>query len=126
MRRKFHFYETYGVKEYIVLDPEKERESFQVWEREGDHLIEVNGCYWRSTLLGIEIRKTDHGVKVYRPDGSPFIIAQEEKERGDREKELRERALEKMQKMEEELNILRAKLKDEDSHVEFNQSFGCF
>jgi len=70
--RKFQFYEKFGVEEYYVYDPE--RRTAAGWRREGDLLVEIdklNG--WTSPRLGIRFELTAAGLKLYRPDGSPFL-----------------------------------------------------
>ncbi len=120
MRRKLQFYETYGVKEYLVIDPEKGKESFLVWERRGDRLVFIPGYYWRSSLLEIEIRKTDDRINVYHPNGSPFKTAEEidkeliaERERAEAEKLSAEEERKRSIQLEEEIKRLKATLRDE-------------
>jgi len=68
MSRKLEFYNTYGVDEYYIYDPE----SFQLdgWLRQDGNLSklwQMDG--WVSPRLGIRF-ETSHGELVfYRPDG---------------------------------------------------------
>ena len=72
MRRKFEFYDTYGVEEYYVFDPEKI--ILKGWIRLGSELApieEMDG--WVSPRLKIrfEIKKDD--LHIVRPDGREFL-----------------------------------------------------
>ncbi len=72
-KRKFKFYEQYGVKEYYEYDPD--REQFKGWIREGDRLESINfqGSFV-SPLLKIRFELPLLGpLVIYRPDGRPFM-----------------------------------------------------
>ena len=90
-QRKFSFYQTYGIEELYVYDPD--HETLQGWLRDSNGLQEVermNGFI--SPRLGIRFQ---HGetLHVFHANGEPFqtvseIVARadEEKARADNEK----------------------------------------
>ncbi len=72
MDRKLEFYDTYGVDEYYLYDPE----SFQLdgWVRQNEHLTKVwqmDG--WVSPRLGIKFATGLGEPVIYRPDGQRFL-----------------------------------------------------
>jgi Uma2 family endonuclease len=77
MKRKFEFYQRYGVEEYYVYDPDNG--SLQGYVREGDELVEqlpMQG--WISPRMGVKFQLYGNELALYRPDGSPFRTAAEE------------------------------------------------
>jgi Uma2 family endonuclease len=69
---KFAFYETYGVEEYYVYDPEFN--TLEGWLRTEGTLRPIpvmNG--WISPRLGIRFEQVDDQFRLYRPDGRPFV-----------------------------------------------------
>lgn len=72
MIQKLKFYERYGVEEYYIYDPDDyELTGFQ---RVGDELVfidEMDG--WRSPRLGITFDRSEGELRIYRPDGRPFL-----------------------------------------------------
>ncbi|BAT55490.1 hypothetical protein NOS3756_44770 [Nostoc sp. NIES-3756] len=71
MDRKLEFYDTYGVDEYYLYDPE----SFQLdgWVRQNEHLTklwQMDG--WVSPHLGIKFATGTGEPIIYRPDGQRF------------------------------------------------------
>ena len=76
MERKHEFYERYGVSEYYLIDPQ--RGDTKGWVRQGDQLHaidELNG--WVSPLLGVRFAVTGEGVRLFYPDGRPFLTFEE-------------------------------------------------
>jgi len=72
MRDKLEFYDTYGVEEYYVYDPERNRLS--LWLRQGDSLKSIahlNG--WTSPRLGIRLALRPHTLEIFDPSGRPFL-----------------------------------------------------
>ncbi|MCU0444310.1 MAG: Uma2 family endonuclease [Microscillaceae bacterium] len=71
MRQKFAFYEQYGVQEYYLYDPDKNR--LEGWAREAGGLLSIdqmNG--WSSPLLGIKFELSPKKLKIYDPQGNRF------------------------------------------------------
>lgn len=110
MTRKFHFYETYGLEEYYVFDPQKV-ELFG-WVRENDQLKPPvpNMQGWLSPRLGTRFELTETDLLIIRPDGQPFVTFVEnaelrakaererERERQEKERERQEKDRERQEK----------------------------
>jgi hypothetical protein len=76
MARKHEFYERYGVSEYYLIDPQQGDATG--WVRQGEQLHaidELNG--WVSPLLGVRFAVTEDGVRLFYPDGRPFLTFEE-------------------------------------------------
>jgi Uma2 family endonuclease len=103
MRRKYLLYESYGVEEYYLYNPDS-----NVWEgsrRDGDKFVDIaNMGEWVSPRLGIRFDVDAPEMRVLRPDGKPFLTYRELAAEGQREAEARHRA-------EEENALLKAKLR---------------
>lgn len=72
MNRKLLFYHRYGVEEYYLYDPNKNR--LTGWLRDEnwlDTIEDMNG--WVSPRLGIRFELASDTLLLYRPDGQPFI-----------------------------------------------------
>jgi Uma2 family endonuclease len=72
MERKLEFYDTYGVEEYYLYEPD----GFQLegWLRQGQHLTkqwEMDG--WVSPRLNIRFETSQGELNIYRPDGQRFL-----------------------------------------------------
>lgn len=83
MDRKLEFYDTYGVEEYYLYDPQ----SFQLdgWLRQGEHLTklwQMDG--WLSPRLGIRFETRQGELVIYRPDGQRFLNSVELEQRAQR------------------------------------------
>jgi len=114
MRKKFNFYQKYGVEEYYLYDPFSN--DLEIYVRAGELLIPVpaDECRdWTSPLLGIRLEWTPDTLTLFRPDGKRFLnyvelskfgdtvekLAEEQKQRAEEE---RQRAEEERQRAEEE------------------------
>ena len=80
MQSKFEFYETYGVQEYYIYDPDNIK--LEGYCRQNNVLVaidEMNG--WVSPRLSIRfvLNKTD--LEIYQPDGRKFLTTLELEER---------------------------------------------
>jgi len=72
MLRKLGFYNTHGVEEYYVYDPD--RIKLEGYIRRGGQLEQIspmNG--WRSPRLGIRFNMDGEELVIETPDGSPFL-----------------------------------------------------
>lgn len=75
MEKKRRFYQRFGVKEYYVYDPD--REKLEGWLRQGDLLISVDDMQgFVSPRLGIKFELTDT-LHLYYPHGAPFLRFEE-------------------------------------------------
>lgn len=105
MVRKFRFYELHGVEEYYTYDPDFG--DLAGWRRVGDKLQEIPNMHgWVSLRLGVRF-ELEHGeLKIYGPDGQPFVsylelIEQRERERQEKERAHQERERERQEKEKE-------------------------
>ncbi len=83
MERKLEFYDTYGIEEYYLYDPE----SFQLdgWLRQNNHLNklwQMDG--WVSPRLGIRFETGQGELVIYRLDGQRFLNSLELNQRAER------------------------------------------
>ena len=103
MAEKFRFYETYGVEEYYLYDPDNE--ELAGWRRVGDALSPIENVEgWTSPLLGVRFDMSTGTLKLHGPDGRVFQTYLEAVERAEaeaqraveehRRAEIRERQLE--------------------------------
>ncbi|AFZ20602.1 Uma2 family endonuclease [Allocoleopsis franciscana] len=95
MERKLLFYERYGVEEYYIYDPDRNR--LRGWLRTEDGLdIIPQMADWLSPRLGIRFTWSQENLEFYRPDGECFLtyveIAQRFEEERQRAEEERQRA----------------------------------
>ncbi len=102
MLRKREFYMRHGVQEYYVYDPDSN--IFLIYTREGELLQENLGLLeWHSPLLDVRFELEEDTLKVYDPQGKPFLTYVErfeaEKAAQEREKAAQEE-LKKAQKEE--------------------------
>jgi hypothetical protein len=76
MARKFEFYDQYGVEEYYLIDPE--RGDASGWVRRAGRLAviaDMNG--WVSPVLGVRFTVEGGEVRLFYPDGRPFLTFEE-------------------------------------------------
>ena len=76
MTRKALFYRDYGVEEYYLYDPDGNEVSGWVWgSREGSGeasaIATMQG--WVSPRLGIRFELGEEELKIYDPQGNPFL-----------------------------------------------------
>jgi Uma2 family endonuclease len=72
MARKLQFYERFGVQEYYIYDPYRNRLSG--YRRQDEVLTpipELNG--WTSPRLGVRFELAGDDFRIIRPDGEPFL-----------------------------------------------------
>lgn len=109
MERKLLFYNTYGVKEYYLYDPDRNRLSG--WCRSADDLLEgiedLSG--WISPRLGIRF-ELGEALRLYRPDGAPFFSFAEINQRLDQERQRAAQAEERAEQAEQRADEMGALL----------------
>jgi Uma2 family endonuclease len=83
MERKLEFYDRYGVDEYYIYDPD-EIELFGRRRIGGDlkRIPSVNN--WTSPILQIRFDMSGRELKIFGPDGRPFLTYQEIASENDR------------------------------------------
>jgi Uma2 family endonuclease len=99
MAQKLEFYDTYGVEEYYLYDPE--RNDLSGWERRGGRLrlvTPIDG--WDSPRLGIRFLLGREELHILRP-GSPFLTFVELERRAEAAEERAEAAEERAEAAEE-------------------------
>lgn len=74
MNRKLVFYNTYGVQEYYVYDPDTP-DFYGYYRKNSQALapIEENMQGFKSPILNIVFEMEAGELKIYRPDGYPFL-----------------------------------------------------
>ena len=88
MLKKQAFYDTYGVEEYYIYDPDRHDLSILVRSERGDlHLIAESVDDWVSPRLGIRFQMGEDTLTLWRPDGQPFSTLMEEIQRTAQERE---------------------------------------
>jgi Uma2 family endonuclease len=72
MINKFRFYERYGVEEYYLYDPDDP--ELGAWRRVGQSLEQISDLpSWRSPRLGIRFDLSQGELRIFGPDGRPFM-----------------------------------------------------
>jgi Uma2 family endonuclease len=80
IQEKRDFYDTHGVEEFYVYDPERFRLSG--WIRDSGTLLPIaNMEGWISPRLSIRFTKIHGSLEIYRPDGRRFLTSLELEER---------------------------------------------
>ena len=98
MADKFRFYETHGVQEYYVYDPDNEK--LAGWRRERERLTAIeNVGDWTSPLLGVRFDMSSGSLRLSGPDGRVFQTYVETVEWAEDE---RRRAVEEHRRAEDE------------------------
>jgi Uma2 family endonuclease len=83
MNRKFAFYDKYGVEEYYVLDPQRNRAEGYVRGPDGlTDVADLNGFV--SPRLGVRFAITSEEIDLFGPDGKRFLTFVELGERAAR------------------------------------------
>jgi len=78
MLEKLEFYDTYGVEEYYMYNPDPEYNDLAGFQRLGERLRsidEMNG--WVSPRLGIRFDTSGEALRIFCPDNEPFRTHQE-------------------------------------------------
>jgi Uma2 family endonuclease len=76
MKKKFTFYQTYGVEEYYLYDPKKN--NLQGWLSTNNILKPIQNIdNWVSPRLQIKFALTDTTLSIYYPDGRKFLTPTE-------------------------------------------------
>jgi Uma2 family endonuclease len=76
IQAKRDFYDTHGVEEFYVYDPDRLRLSG--WFRESQGLLPIATMEgWVSPRLSIRFTKIHGNLEIYRPDGRRFLTSLE-------------------------------------------------
>ena len=85
MAKKFRFYQTYGVEEYYIYDPDDW--VLEGWQRRGRKLVAMPMSQWVSPRLQIRFEWQPGQELVLRyPDGRPFLSSLELFQQGEQER----------------------------------------
>jgi Uma2 family endonuclease len=109
MIRKLKFYERYGVEEYYIYDPDDNELSG--CQRAGDELVtieDMNG--WTSPRLGIRFDCSGSDLRIFGPDGRPFLTFTGLDEQRKRLADERDRIADERDRIAQERDLLKAKL----------------
>lgn len=118
LSRKFGFYERYGVEEYYIYNPDPPHLELSGFLRHQGQLQEIermNGHV--SPRLGVRFEVGDEALRIFRPDGSPFLTLQEladdrraahrraeqERQRAEQERQRAEQALRELDELRQQL-----------------------
>jgi Uma2 family endonuclease len=86
MDRKLLFYDRYGVEEYYIYDPDRNR--LRGWLRGEDGLDVIpQMADWVSPRLGIRFALSEESWEFYRPDGERFLSYVEISQRFEEERQ---------------------------------------
>lgn len=104
--KKYQFYDFYGVEEYYVYDPDEN--ELIGWLRSNNTLKYIEEMLgWMSPRLGIRFELTPETLRIYRPDGEPFLSFVELSQLRDQERQRADQALSELA-MERQRNELMA------------------
>jgi hypothetical protein len=82
MRRKWQFYQRFGVEEYYLYDPDAN--YLQGWWRRGGQLEMIPAIdNWQSPLLQIRFQLESPQLAIFYPDGSRFLTTLEIKQKAE-------------------------------------------
>jgi Uma2 family endonuclease len=94
MGDKLDFYDRYGVEEYYLYDPDRNR--LAVYRRQGEVLRRVYPVEnFMSPRLKVRFRLTAPEMTVFRPDGRPFVMFDQLEAERVRVEEARRQAVER-------------------------------
>jgi len=97
LRRKFEFYQRYGVEEYYVYNPDGE--WLEGWRRVGDVLQEIPQMQgFVSPRLGVRFELVEGKLQLFGPDNRPFATYVELTEQRDRERQRADRLAEELRR----------------------------
>lgn len=100
MVKKQSFYDTYGVEEYYVYDPD--RNDLSIWLRSDQGSLQPvfeNMAHWVSPRLGVRFQLTEETLILFRPDGLPFSTLLAELQRAE---QAEQRAIEAEKQLDQE------------------------
>jgi hypothetical protein len=121
MDRKLLFYNTYGVEEYYLYEPDRNR--LDGWNRSADGLLDrIKSMFgWVSPRLGIRFELGEE-LQLYRPDGTPFFsfaeinqLLAQERQRAAQERQRAEQSEQRLTELEALLQRYRDRFGELDS-----------
>ncbi len=112
MNKKLAFYNRYGVREYYIYDPDNGDFYGFLRDENALRIIEENMQGFKSPLLGITFELEGKELKVYHPDGKPFLSFVENIQQFMSEYQLRREEEKKRIEAEKEIERLQALLRN--------------
>ena len=104
MREKFQFYQTYGVEEYYLYDPD----TFVLrgWLRQRGRLVSISSLKnWISPRLGIRFGYLPgQELELYYPDGRKFLTSVELDEQLEQQRQRAEQQQQRAEQVEAQLH----------------------
>ncbi|MBW4698926.1 MAG: Uma2 family endonuclease [Aphanocapsa lilacina HA4352-LM1] len=118
MTRKFQFYQRFGVEEYYIYDPEGG--GLDGFVREGGWLSGVEAMAgWVSPRLGVRFGLDERGgLRLWRPDGTPFESYGEIAARAEQERERAEQAEQRAEHEQQRAEAAERQAQSESSRAE--------
>ncbi|MFM6062423.1 MAG: Uma2 family endonuclease, partial [Microcystis panniformis] len=111
MRRKWQFYQRFGVEEYYLYDPDAN--YLQGWWRRGDQLEMIAAIdNWQSPLLQIRFQLESPQLAIFYPDGSRFLTTLEIKQKAELAEQQAQQERQRAELAEAKLACLEAQLRD--------------
>ena len=105
MSRKLEFYQSYGVEEYYLYDPD--RVIFQGWLRQEDLFQAINNINgWVSPYLGIRFQLEKDDLVIYYPNGDRFLTSIELAQKAEQEKQRADLLAQRLRELEVDPNNL--------------------
>ncbi len=111
MTRKALFYRDYGVEEYYLYDPDGNELSGWVWgsgegsgNGEASAITTMQG--WVSPRLGIRFELGEEELKIYDPQGNPFLTPVELAQQRNEAQQQRDKAQARAERLAEKLREL--------------------
>ncbi|GAB4356865.1 MAG: Uma2 family endonuclease [Cyanophyceae cyanobacterium] len=98
--KKQAFYDTYGVEEFYVYDPDRNDLSIFTRSPGGNlALIDAGSEDWVSPRLGIRFHVDEETLTLFDPSGRPFSTLTEERQRAERERQRADRLAARLREM---------------------------
>jgi Uma2 family endonuclease len=96
---KFQFYDTYGVEGYYIYDPDFQTLEGWLRDAQGQGLRPIPAMSgWVSPRLGVRFELVEDELRLYGPDGRPFVSmaeyarqAEEQRQRADQQQQRADR-----------------------------------
>ena len=106
MSAKLDFYTRYGVEEYYTYDPD--RLVLTAYLRKQVEMLEIEQMSGHvSAHLGIRFEMGEKGLTILRPDGEPFLPAEEIARQMDQQRQRADEAIDRANRLQREIDQLR-------------------
>jgi Uma2 family endonuclease len=117
MDLKLEFYNTYGVEEYYLYDPDSNQ--LAGWLRQPEQLLAIAQMHqWVSPRLGIRFDLNQPELLIYRANGQRFLNSVELAERAEQEQQRAEQERQRAEQERQRAEIAETQLIAEQSRAE--------